>query len=282
MLPSRSSRRSAIARMGFFVGCAVVSGLSVAPGMANDSFEFRVDNEVFREKEKEPSYETLTVFTRGLAYDFRLTEPKQTTIFDARRGRINLLDPVRQLKCIVETDETVQFAARIKTMKFKSPLLEFAKNPAFEVNFIDAVGELRLNHDVMNYSAKGVKPKLVGAELEYRSFADASARLDAMHPGNLPPFPRLELNRILSSKGLLPVEIEKKVVSTKGTFGTTREEKVRSVHSFNWSISSQDRRLIEEADTNLVNFESCTFEKFFPAVAAANAAAAAAKPGVNR
>lgn len=272
MSHSRLSRRSTLARMGMLMGCVAAGGLQLtSPVLANETFEFRVVNEVFKEKETKPIYETLTVFVRGLVYDFQVSAPKQTTIFDHRRGKITLLDPARKLKCVVETSDAVEFAGAYKKMKTTSDLFEFAKAPVFEVNFIDAVGELRLNSKVLNYRATGVKPKVAGAEREYRIFADHSARLDAMQPG-LPPFPRMELNRELEAKGLVPAEIERKIKAVGKFFGT-REETVRSTHSFNWAISEQDRHRIVEADDQLVNFDPCAFDKFFPEVATAKAAA---------
>ncbi len=128
--------------MGMLMGCVAIGGMQfTAPAKADGPLEFRVDNEVFREKEKQPSYETLTIFVRGLAYDFQLSEPRQTTIFDAKRARITLLDAKRQLRCTLETDETVEFVSGMKTMKAKTKLFEFAKNPVFDAKFLESVGE---------------------------------------------------------------------------------------------------------------------------------------------
>ena len=69
--------------------------LAAIPAVANDK-EFRVDTELFLNQEKEPFLQTLTIFTDGAVYDFQLTEPVQTTVFDARRGQFTLLDEARR------------------------------------------------------------------------------------------------------------------------------------------------------------------------------------------
>ena len=93
-----SSKNRAIA-LGLVCLAAVLAGLpTIAPAQ-----EFRVDTELFENQDKKPYLQTLTIFADGVVYDFQLTDPAETTVFDARRGHFTLLDESRHVKASVTT-----------------------------------------------------------------------------------------------------------------------------------------------------------------------------------
>lgn len=232
--------------------------VSVGPAATAADGEFRCDSEVFVGKEKNPVQQTLTIFTGSLAYDFLLTEPEETTLYDFNRGEVRLLDKARKVRTTILADDLLRFTAAYKTTKAESELFNFARQPSFEETF--ATDVLMLAAPALSYRVTCTKGSIVGADKRYREFADWSARLNAMRPGNLPPFPRMELNKALAARGVLPSEIERTIVAA--TLTGKRTEVVRSEHRFNWSLSSPDRRRILDTGDQLTNFTAVTVEEY--------------------
>ena len=120
----------------------------------------------------------------------------------------------------------------------------------------------------MTYHAKGIKPKPADAAERFRQFADWYARLNAVRPGNPPPFGRLELNELLASHGLVPEEIERTFVREKRL--TNQTQRARSRHLFVWTLSGTDRKRIEKASECLTSFESVAPAQYWRAPSVAS------------
>src|SRR6476646_3368983 len=157
--------------------------------------EFRVDTELFRNQEKEPFLQTLTIFADGAVYDFQLTEPAETTVFDSRRGQFTLLDESRRARSTVTTQELLDFSLALEThaAQQSNRLLAFCATPNFEIseNTVEQNGqtltELRLSSKPLIYVVRAQKPSRPEAVKMYRHFADWCARLNATRPPNPPP-----------------------------------------------------------------------------------------------
>jgi hypothetical protein len=220
--------------------------------------EFRCDTEVFVGTEKQPAQETLTIFTGNLAYDFLLTKPEEITVYDFGRGQLTLLDKGRKVRTTIPTDNLLRFSAAYKTAKAESDLFAFCTQPSFEESFADDV--LMLEARPLSYKATCCKPEVAGADKRYREFADWSTRLNALRPGNLPPFPRMEMNKALAARGMLPSEVERTIVAT--SFTMKRTDVVRSYHLYNWALSAPDRRKIDTVGEYLTQFQSVPVEEY--------------------
>jgi len=223
--------------------------------------QFRCDTEVFAGKDTKPVQQTLTMFDGKVVYDFMLgkpEKPEEITVFDLGRGQITLLDPARKLKTTILRDDMLEWTATYKTVKAESELFIFCTQPTFKEKFTDDT--LTLSSKQFSYEAVGVKPEQSGSEVLYRQFADWSARLNGMRPGNLPPFPRLQLNESLAAKGLLPRTI-KRTISTAHLTGR-RSETVRSEHLFNPQLSAGDKKQIEEVGDRLIEFKAVSWKEY--------------------
>lgn len=236
--------------------CAVFGMLLTSAAQAAN--EFRCDTEVFVGTEKKPVQQSLTIFTGTFAYDFLLGAPEEITVYDVDHGKITLLDRSRKLKTTINTDDLLQFTAARKTIPAESELFKFCTKPLFEETFTDDT--LTLAAKQLSYSVICMKPEQSGTERRYREFADWSARLNGMRPGNLPPFPRLELNRALVKQGMLPKEIERTISTTHLT--GKRTETVRSQHRFNWALNTQDRTKVEQVGDYLKDFKPALVEDY--------------------
>jgi hypothetical protein len=215
--------------------------------------EFRIETEVTSDSRKEQS---LTIFSGDVVYDFLLGSAPLTTVFDMRRGEIKILDPQQKIRTSLTTvnlleltTAMIEVAATRSTNDAPDPI--FA--PHFDIQYDDARLLVTLTSVRINYRAKGVTARHPDAVKRYQQFADWYARLNALRSGNVPPFGRIELNKALAERNLIPEEIERTIV-TKGLV-TSQKSTARSVHTVNWLISNSDRTRIDAVGKQLTSFE---------------------------
>ena len=233
---------------------------SLLCGLASaDNPSYRCESEVFMEGQKEPVHASLTLFNERLVYDFQLGSPEEITIYDFTRGQINLLHPQRKQRLLLTTDDLLRVSAAYKARKSESELFAFCTQPKFTESFMN--NQLTLTGGCLTYKTSCTQPQQPGAELIYREFADWSARLNAIRPGNLPPFARLELNQALATHELLPGKTERTTQVMWG--GAKRTETIRSEHLFSWSLTAEDQRRIERARTSFAEFAPTSAEDYF-------------------
>ena len=229
--------------------------------------DFRVDNELFIGKEREPAVETLTIFTDGLVYDFVLTEPREVVILDAQRSRFSLLDESRQVRTVLSTQELMDFTLALEThaVQAKDPLFSFAAKPQFQTtekvtgDAAQQTIELKLSGKPIEYVVQAHRVERPDAAKIYRHFADWYARLNASRPGNLPAGARLALNEELGRRDLLPLEVVRTVTPANPL---ARKVEIKSRHLVNWTLSGEDRRRIERASDNLATFRAVSYDEY--------------------
>lgn len=223
--------------------------------------EFRVETEVFDGIASQPVSETLTLFSGDLVYDFLLTKPEEITILDLRRNRIVLLDKKREVQTTLGTTKLLQFTAQMKAFAAEPKVTEKELfDPKFTEEFDPQKGELKLQGKILTYRTVGIKPKFAPAIRQYREFADWYARLNAMRR-QMPPFARIELNRALAEKGLVPQEVVRTVVARQAL--RNKKMEARSRHSFLWTLSNSDRKRIEDTGEYQAKFREITLREYW-------------------
>ncbi len=225
--------------------CLFPVGIGVVPAQ-----DFRVDTDVFLGDESQTFSEHLSLFHGHLVYDFTVKGPEEITILDFSKGIVTLLDVKRRVRTDLKTAELLDFSAHIKAIG-KSNHADDLVAPKFEVTFDPDADSLTLASRKITYKAKATKPTDPTVASRYREFTDWYARLNSMRPPNPPHFGRLELNRELANRGLMPEEIERTIVLGR-LFA--KPEKARSQHLVNMTISGTDRNRIEKAGGYLVDF----------------------------
>ncbi len=229
--------------------------LSGANAVAQD---FRIETDVFVNRSKEPAAQTLTLFHSGVVYDFMLSDSEEIVVFNPHQGMFFLLDPVRKMKLPLSKEQILRFMAIMRTMQDgKDP---FFFNPAFQETFDEETKQLTLESERVTYRAKGIEPDNLGPVQQYRQFADWYARLNATTPGKMPPFPRLELNRALAERGLVPEEIE--LTIDLADVLLPKKIEVRSHHLIVWQLSNRDKERIDKANEHLINFQAVEFRQY--------------------
>jgi hypothetical protein len=259
MLATKQVLASALAAI-FMVACAC--------GASADDLEFRVDTEVFKNDEKKPLLEQLTIFAAdGTVYDFQLTSPPETTVFDPRHGRFTLLDETKKVKAVITTQEVMDVSFGLETFaaKQKHSLMAFCAAPQFETAAEDinrngqAMVELRFNGKPLSYTAVGLTSSMPDVAKRYRYFADWCARLNSLRGNSLPASARLVLNKELAERELLPFEIVRSIPPSN-PLGKKLEHK--SEHRFNWALSGEDRKRIERAGDMIATYETVGFDAY--------------------
>src|SRR4051812_35321015 len=172
----------------------ILTGVTSAFPATAAAQEFRVDTEIFENQDKKPILEQLTIFAKdGTIYDLRLSEPKEVTVFDLRRGVCTLLDESRRVKSIVTTQELLDVTLELQTHaeQSKSSLIAFCAAPKFEIaekainRDGQALTELQLSSKPLTYVVEAEKAERPETVKAYRQFADWCVRLNATVSGNL-------------------------------------------------------------------------------------------------
>ncbi|MBM4004556.1 MAG: hypothetical protein FJ295_14955 [Planctomycetes bacterium] len=231
--------------------------------------DFRVETEVLIGKYTEPVVKYLTLFVDTRVYEFRLTEPHETVIYDNTSRKIILLSSAQKTKTEIPFGELIDFTASMKAKVDESiPLLYFACNPEFTVDANDEGHALDLSSSWLSYQIQAESPRSSSsnAPARYQDYADWSARLSASRTGSLhlPPFARIEANRMVAAKGWIPMQVTRTVVAN------SRKEEMRTRHVTTWMLGDEDRRRVSKAGDQLVNFKPVTFAQYSQDLVASN------------
>jgi hypothetical protein len=175
--------------------------------------EFRIETQVYSGRQSKLVSENLTLFTDQVVYDFlfdandssRVTE---VVVFDLDKSRFVLLDMDRQLKLEIRQADLNQLLTSLKTSEPWRDEYPFLLEPVFETHFDEAMQRLELTSKHISYSVQVETPAKSLAFPAYGQFVDAYAQLNATDPQKLPPFARLELNRDLKARRLMPTHVE--------------------------------------------------------------------------
>jgi hypothetical protein len=223
--------------------------------------EFRVESKVYSGKDESTTSDSVTLFTDDRVYDF-LSSPAEITVFDFQRNRIVVLDPNRKLRTELTTDKLNEFTEqlRIRAARQTDALLKFSANPKFEQTKGDA-DSLQFSSPQMTYRVHSTQPDNPNVVHEYRMFSDWSARLNSMiHPGALPPFPRLAINETLEHNGQIPENVQLTVAAQNHLMA--KPAVLRSEHLWGMQLLPTDRKRIDEAGKYLVTFPEVSLEEY--------------------
>ncbi len=223
--------------------------------------EFRIESRVFAGKEPKPVSENTTLFHVGIVYDF--IPDKSIAIFDKPRGRFILLDRGRKVKAEVTVKQLQAFCDRLHEVAAadNNPFVRFVADPHFDAKTGDRASELILASPQMTYRLTTTKAESDEAAQQYREFSDWYARLNVvMNPGSTPPFPRLEVNRELSDRGLLAEQVQLTVPQQNALHRHTVE--LRSEHHISWRLLATDLDQITETTNLLTTFKQVSLDEY--------------------
>ena len=247
---------------------AVLTGVGEAGlATAGDGVLMRVETEVFANDDEAPVARSLTLFRNGVAWDFLETlskekeeeedagpdEPAEFVLHDPARERIILVDPARHVKTQIDHLQLERLRASLGAWARKSddPLMRWAGGPEFGDGMEETATKIVLTGPRVRYEVAFEEAEDGAVPEEYQRFADAALLIKALvHPGGLPPFPRIAINRRVAAAGGVPVAVRLEIDSRMAKLGR-RPNVLRSEHKVLESWLSADHKRVAAAEERM-------------------------------
>lgn len=239
------------------------------PAPANAAVLLRVETELSEGSAPEPVARSLTLFQDGVAWNF--LEPStaadeavpgsEIVLHDPARGRVVVIDPARRVRTEIPATRLARVLASLRTWAEGSddPLVRWSASatcPAADPSADDAIV---VEGPGVRYAVAALPAPTPGAAEQYRSFADVALGLRALtHPGGVPPFARIAINRQLAAANLLPETV---TLELDGP-GLGQSRVLRSRHRFAPRLDATDQRRIESASALLAVAEVVDAETY--------------------
>ena len=219
---------------------------------------FRIDTDIHFGNEKEPSKQSLTLFSEGVYYDFSIDDPTAITMIDPQRNRIVLLDGKRNIQTTIDMAGLSSYVESAK-LQANTPDLKLLLKASEQVSFDDQAGKCTVGvKKQIYYVATTQKPPEAIIAKQYADFANWSARLNAVYPPKRPPYVRMRLNDELASRGFVPAEIEINTTLASGK-ATTASCRLIAV----WLLSKDDQATIKSVGEKLAKYNKLDEGKYF-------------------
>lgn len=262
--------------IGIRVACACWLLAATGAGAGEAPCTMRVESELFATGDEEPVARSLTVFRAGVAWDF-LELPRadvaagdarlavrEIVLHDPARERVIVIDPVRHVKTeigLIRLERlSVSLANWARTTDDK--LVRWAGGPDFSDDFSETDDGLELVGPRVRYAVAHVPAPSSAAAAAYRRFADTAILLKALlHPGGLPPFPRLAVNRRLEAAGALPAEVTLEIDGRLAPLAG-RPERLRCVHRIHPRLLGGDLDRVQDAEAQMAAAEAVDLAEF--------------------
>ncbi|HEY1065104.1 MAG TPA: hypothetical protein VGE52_03310 [Pirellulales bacterium] len=261
-------------------GAAVLTvlALAAAPAVADD---FRIESKVFANGEAKAVRENLTLFHRGIVYDYA-SNPLEITVLDPEpsRARFILLNPARQQKLEIKLSKIEQLINDVrkagKDIGPDKPFMKFVFDPKFSQDYDAAKKSLLLDSPWMEYKLSTAAAPTPLANDQYRQFSDWFAQLNAItSPTAMPPFARLQVNALLHQNGQVPADVK---LTLKGIAPKGKDMIFTSQHQVMWKLLEADMVRIQKTDDMFVKFTAMPPEEYFKEDAPAPTTAENTKP----
>ena len=241
---------------------AVLGAGMCGPAGAAGKEEFRIENKIFVDGEKEPQVQSTTIFQDGVVYDY-LADPAEVTVFDVQRRRFVLLDLERRVKTELTTDRVASFSERLKqwAQEQSDPFLKFLGDPSFDEALDESTGELTFTSPRMSYRLITFDTESEALSRQYREFSDWYCRLNTvLNPGARPPFARMIVNAALEDRHLFAREVHLTMQPKGGLL--SKRVTVRSEHLLIRQLVESDRKRVAQTDEFMAMYASVDFQEY--------------------
>lgn len=243
------------------IGCALLLGCGLCTHAHADEITLRVESEVFVDEAKEPASRSLTLMSGDATWDFLMppmdasrTDDDAATfeeaiLHDPVRERVVVLDPRLKLKTQIDSLRLERLSASLGkwARSADDKLIRWAGDADLAGGIVEHEGSIELKGPRVRYVVQYAEAPSAAAAQAYRHFADTAILLKALlHPGGLPPFPRLAINRRIEAAGGLPSEVRLEIGGALPMLGSAAET-LRSVHKTMPQLTDADHRQIAAA-----------------------------------
>ncbi len=242
------------------IRCCCLSLLVLLCGAVAGAQEFRVVTTIHNMTEgqsrgRRELGRNLTIFHAGEAYDV-VDEVNEITIYQPARRQFTIFNIRRMLATTISFERIHEIQTHMdrQTQDWilyllnkgddrslqEARTLQFQLAPEFEEQFDEKQKVLTMKSDEYSYTVQSdavaaKKPRLVSGYIEYTNWM---AQLNPlMHPEAMFPGPRLKVNKVLQSRGLLPVKVSR-IRNIAG------QPHLQARHEFKWKLTRRDQRSI--------------------------------------
>jgi hypothetical protein len=222
--------------------------------------DFRIETKVFSGEEEVPVSQNTTLFNEGVIYDFAESPPRVAIFHQGAGGvggRFLLLAPNLNLKTEVDTARVDGALEKLGqwAIRQENPLLRFAASPQFEEAWDEETGELLLSGPNMKYTLSTTPLDDPASLRDLANYWNWYAKLNCLLSPSIPPQARLEVNKVLVSRKVLPHEVTLTLSKEEGT-------QLRAEHVYVWRLSKEDRDRIRLVGDQLDMFDDVSNEEF--------------------
>ena len=253
---------------------------------ATDPEALRVETDVFADRDDVPIAHSLTLFSSQVAWDFLDTTPaeKKTSdsesedskafngeivLHDPTRERVLLIDPLRQVKTSIDSIQLERLRVSLSKWARTSDdkLLCWAGGPHFENGIQESLDAIELVGPRVQYRIETTDAPSQEIAGQYREFADTAILLRALlHPGGIPPFPRMALNKQIASKAKLPtsvtLEIDSRGSLVPSGLSSMMQRHLCSVHRIHPALRADDLQRIADAEACMAIAEEVSLAEY--------------------
>ena len=253
---------------------------------ATDPEALRVETDVFADRDDVPIAHSLTLFSSQVAWDFLDTTPaeKKTSdsesedskafngeivLHDPTRERVLLIDPLRQVKTSIDSIQLERLRVSLSKWARTSDdkLLCWAGGPHFENGIQESLDAIELVGPRVQYRIETTDAPSQEIAGQYRQFADTAILLRALlHPGGIPPFPRMALNKQIASKAKLPtsvtLEIDSRGSLVPSGLSSMMQRHLCSVHRIHPALRADDLQRIADAEACMAIAEEVSLAEY--------------------
>lgn len=241
--------------MKTFLSALSLSGvfLCLFAGVAQAQ-QFRVYTSVKRpalsaSEKEETLARSVTLFHAGRVFDW-MPSAGEVTIFEPAHERFIIFNGDRRIAASVTFNEIERLldTARVETFQSIEQLadgqsfrkadiaepLRFQLDPHFTEKFSATDHILTLSSPKFTYRVQCARPETPEVVDQYLNYTDWLARLNYVLSPGIYPAPRLELNKCLRSRKVVPLRVELSISFDK-------PHRLEAEHQFGWELQGQDR-----------------------------------------
>lgn len=245
--------------------CLVSAPLPVraAEGAAGSGCTLRVESELFANGKSDAVARSLTLFRDGVTWDFLEIPPAgdgdggmqlaEIVLHDPARERLVVVDPIRNVKTTVAVVRLERLGVSLAKWARGADdrLVRWAGGPDFDSGMQETDAGIELVGPRVRYAVAHTAAPSEESAAAYRRFADTAILLRALlHPGGVPPFPRLALNRRLEAARAIPTEVALEIEPKLGPI-SGRPERLKCVHKSHPRLLSSDLQRIDDAEAHV-------------------------------
>ncbi|MCS7239051.1 MAG: hypothetical protein NZ899_12400 [Thermoguttaceae bacterium] len=224
--------------------------------------EFRVENSVYVDQSSRPISESITLFVNDKFYDF-LRQPEEIVIFNPTLRHFTLLYPPAQLRTELRVEQVAAFITTLRSwaLKHEDSFLRFLASPEITVQDHPGAAAISFDSEYLSYLVDVDRPPSPQIAQIYAEFSDWYSQLNTMvTPGSRLPFARLQVNKVLLERGLVPLRVELKLKPAAQK--RNQPAVIRSYHNFFYRVSESDRSRANQADQFVQLFRQVSFIEY--------------------